>query len=240
MSSQRAKTRSAVPPADLEPILRKLQSRERLRASLRIVAFIFGLPLAFVGPLVLGTMFWMACGMLYRWYAWWYFFLGTSALAIPALFVTELRTGGSYLSEVISPEEAKRAEIAQGIKTVGMLVSPRMGNTLMLAAALAAPRASMAGFIEIFLTGPRLLLTAFRDVGMIRRLQGTNMQLTALLLHQLLQAKVGIPTEKLLRPGQELELIELPLAYLVFYDWIGVAADGSKAWILTRALEDLK
>jgi hypothetical protein len=231
---------STISPADLAPILQKLQSRERGRALLRIMAFIFGLPLALVGPLVLGTMFWFACGMLYQWYPWLYFFLGTSVVAIPALFVTELRTAGNYLSEAVTPAEAKQAAIAQNVKMAGTAMVPQMGNTLALAAVLASPRVSAAGFVEVFLTGPRLLLTAFRDTDMLKKLHGADLQLAAILLRQLLQARVGIPTKKLLRPGQTMKQIEQPLAYLVYYDWTGVAADGSKVWILTQSIEELK
>src|SRR4051812_27796175 len=85
-----------------------------------LLPFSFGLPLAFVAPLILGTMFWLACNILVRWYPWSYFFWGTALIALialPALFLTELRTSGNYLASVITPEEAKRACIAQGIKT---------------------------------------------------------------------------------------------------------------------------
>jgi hypothetical protein len=226
--------------ADETGILGKLRARERGRRAMRGVALGAGVPLTFLGPVVLGTMFWVACGMLWHWYGWWIFFLGTSVVAIPALVVTEMRTGGRYLSEVITPEEARRAEIAQGVKVVGTVMMPRARDTLALAAVLASPRASTAGFVELFLAGPRMVLSAVRDREMLRRLRGADAQVAALLLHELLRARVGIPTARLLKRGQTMEQIELPLAYLVFYDWAGIAEGGTKVWVLTTAVEELK
>jgi len=227
------------PAVDVAPILHKLLIRKRRRGLARVLGFVFGLPLLFLGPAVLGTMFWVACILLYQWYPWTWFFLGTCAVAIPALFVTEIRTAGEFMSAAITPDQANRAMAAQAVKTVGTLINPRLGNTLALAAAIASPRASTAGFVELFLTGPRLLLSAFRNTRMTIRLRSVDVERTALLLHQLLRANIGVPIQSLLQKSERPGDLELPLAYLVFHDWAAVAADHSKAWILSDAKKDL-
>jgi hypothetical protein len=174
---------------------------------------------------MLSTMFWIATGLLHHFYPWSWFFWGTCAIVIPTLFFTEIRTAGNYMSEVISPEEAQRAQIAHGMQAVGTLLNPRMSNTLALAAAIATPRASMAGFIELFLIGPRLILNATRTARLMSRLRGNDIHRTALLLHQLRIANVGIDLQRLLQNRETPADLELPLAYLVFYDWAGVAAN---------------
>jgi uncharacterized membrane protein YjfL (UPF0719 family) len=221
------------------PILRKLQARQARRTLVSIAGYIFGIPLMFLGPLMLGTMFWLSCLLLYRWYPWTWFFWGTCAIVIPVLIYTEIRTSGAFMSEAISEEEATRGQIAHGMAAVGGMINPGMGSTLSMAAMLASPRASMAGFIELFLLGPRMLLSSFQSTRLTMRLRGNDMQRTAQLLHDLRRANIGIAITRLLHKGEEPADLELPLTYLVFYDWAGVAADQSKAWILTEAKTDL-
>ncbi|MBK8269715.1 MAG: hypothetical protein IPK83_16045 [Planctomycetes bacterium] len=60
--------------ANLDGIQAALSRRASLRKWRAVAGIVMGVPLCFVAPFLLGTLFWFSCGMLFGWHSWIWFF----------------------------------------------------------------------------------------------------------------------------------------------------------------------
>lgn len=206
--------------------------RQDLLFRVKVAAmFLCGIPLSLVGPLVLGTIFWMALRLWGFGFDWSLCFWAAAVVVIPLLYRLEARTGGSFLSQA-----AEDMSPTGPLPPIAML---NFGGVGMLGAALANPRASAAGLTDVFLFGPRMVVSAWRQVRVRRLSAGLDLGRAAAAIQALAAVNAGIPTDQLLATGESQQALSRVLAFLVFFDWIGIAHDGAKVWLLTQARKSL-
>lgn len=197
-----------------------------------------GLPFSFVGPIFLGTIFWVALGFgkgmgMAPLSSWLLLVFGLSVVVIPLLFRMESRTGGGYLAEVLRDSDV------HGMPGIAF----QHGTTRDVAAVgtmLANPRAFSSVFVEFFLFGPRMALGGYRQARMARRLAAADRPRAAQVLQRLLAVDGGIPSTSLLQRGETLDALLPTLAYLIFYEWIGVGHGWERVWIDSEARSKLR
>ncbi len=206
-----------------QAILSKLKGQARLLLAKRIMLLAAGAPLSLLGPLILGTIFWFAGWQFGLGASWSACFWVTSAVMVPLLLGLEARTGGNYLGEAVADSEGISSEEAMVIQAAGL--------DGMLFQIGRNPKASLAGLVEIFLTGPRMLISAWRDFRIGLRCRGARLARAAQIVGALYRSGAGLPPRKLLNAGEGLTDLLGPIAYLAYHQWIGVAASGDKLWL---------
>lgn len=223
---------------DAAPLIPRLTERFKRREALSAVKhfamLIFGLPLTLIGPLLLATVFWFACLRLTQWdVSWLSFFFVLTAITVPLLFRLELRTAGRYFDEATS----NLNEYAP--KHYALL--PHYYRSLGVVAGLAAnPRASSASAVELFLSGPRLILGAWRGMKARRMLANVDRTRAAQVVGALLSLDHALGTKDVLQPGEELTDLLPVLAYLAYHRFVGVGDDMNKVWLSSEAREELR
>ncbi len=218
-----------------ESIRSALSRRIRRRWLQASAGIVFGLPLCFVGPFVLASLFWFSAGQLVGWYPWIWYFWGCAIFIFPLLIRLEIRTGGNFLGE------ASRDFVTDGsLDALGMVGVP-IGGSLGASAAMSAsnPRAATSGFVELFLTGPRFLVPGIRHLRARRSFKEIDQDFAALLVARVLTVSSAVPIKSLMTPGQPPEKLGKTLHWLAFYDWIGVGEKGQKVFLYSESREAL-
>lgn len=203
-----------------------LARRAKVRCAVALARLAAGFPLCFVGPLVLGTLFWFISGQLIGWNPWWWFVGGLSVLMIPLLFRMEFRTGGDYLGSV-SRDPGPQLPGGEFLTGTGWMIAGMPG--MIAANAAAAPRTASAGLVEVFLLGPRMMVSGARHLRNARRLRAASLDRAVAILWQLVVHEQGVPLERLPVSRDERAEVAGALAWLAFYDWIGIGEKGAKA-----------
>lgn len=192
-----------------------------------------GVPLCFVAPFLLGTLFWFSCGMLFGWHSWIWFFLGMAALTIPLLIHLEWRTGGNFLGE--AGRDFAKDSAWDGLAMLGLpFGSPA------LAIAAANPRAATAGFMELFLIGPRLLVPGVRHLALAARLRMVDTVRAARVMEKLLTASSAMVMKSLLEAWEQPQVLGFTIYWLAFYDWIGIGEKGQRIILFSESREALR
>jgi hypothetical protein len=106
--------------------------------------------------------------------------------------------------------------------------------TAALGVELARQRPPMTGLLEFFLIGPQLVVSALRKLRLRRLSESASIDRIINVSDVLCRLQGGAVTEKLLEPPETPGQLSEVLAYLLFFEWIGVANDGTKVWILTE------
>ncbi|MFQ5502965.1 MAG: hypothetical protein ACE5EQ_11810 [Phycisphaerae bacterium] len=215
----------------------KLMRRVQLRRLNAVAGILFGFPFIFVAPLILGSIFWFVTGSLTdQWYHWNWFFLGLSIITAPLLFRLEMQTGGDYLGKAMkdakplverSDEMVAAAYI--GIGLVGGLA----------VAMLTRPRASSAGFVELFLFGPRIVLGGLRHLRQAGRLPNIDKRKASRVITVLLSRSQGVGAEELQAVDESHHDLLLILIWLAFYGWIGVTEDQKRVFLYSESRDIL-
>jgi hypothetical protein len=109
-----------------------------------------------------------------------------------------------------------------------------------LGVALARQRPPMTGLMEFFLIGPQIVVGALRKMRLRRLSETAGIDRIVQVCDALTKLQGGALTDKVMEPSETPAQLSRVLAYLVFFDWIGVAKDGTKVWILTEARKELK
>jgi hypothetical protein len=213
---------------DTASIRLRFKQRESFLAGGIATLLLIGVPMLFIGPLALASLFWFATLNLFGYYPWTWFFWGFVVILIPLLFWTERRTRGGFLADTVIE--------AGGGSELPYLLGGDLGLLISFAT---NPRVTMSGFIEIFLTGPRFVLDAFEKMNRARRVRSVDQDRAAAIVADLLRTDRGVPIQSLVRPGERLATLDVSLAYLLFFDWIGLSKDRSRVWILTEARQRL-
>jgi hypothetical protein len=217
-----------IPEHAISNVLMHMRRREVLFRIKTTAMFVFGIPLSLVGPLFLSFAFWVcACRFYDHDVRWAWFFWGAVVVVIPLLYQLEIRTRGDYLGTVAT---------APGIAAPpgGMMAPGSYGPILGIAAVAANPTQSAAGFVEIFLFGPRLVLGAWRQTRLAGHLKDADVNRAAEIIAQLNARDSGLDVEKLIRKGETFERLLPTFAYLSFHQWIGVNEGWNRIWILTE------
>jgi len=214
-----------------ESIANKLRARSGRRRMLAIVGILAGLPCCLFAPLILGSLFWFSYGQLFGFVPWNYFFFGAVVVCLPLLFMLEIRTNGGFLDEVMSdpgPEIPGGADFARRLLVFGPLPALAAGTAV-------EPRRSVAGFVELFLFGPRLIVNGLRHLRQIHKLPSPNLTLAAKILTLLCEREAGIPIAALNSSKVEADEIDRTIFWLAFYGWIGISKDWQKIFIFSES-----
>ena len=197
-----------------------LRQRERLKKLGVAVLLAFGLPSLCFGPFIMGCIYWLLALIWGLYVPWTWMLLGTFAVFVPLLFWTEWRTRGSfYTTSVLSSYGNSRdpSALMTGLGDVDGLIS-----------FVRCPRDPYVGLVELFLWGPRQVLEAMTTIRDLRRLAPADRNCAAEILRGL--ALTDHMDVKAIAPGRE-GGVGLAIAYLVYYDWVGISADRSRVWM---------
>ena len=141
-----------------------------------------------------------------------------TALVWPILFRFEIQSQGGLGKEitdafVAAENEKKTPPSFKHLGTLGM--------------ALARQRPPMSGVLEFFLIGPQLVVSAIRKLRIRRLSEKAGIDRIIQVCEILLKIQGGAATEKLLEPKETPAQLSEVLAYLLFFEWIGAATDGT-------------
>ena len=146
---------------------------------------------------------------------WWYFFM-TSIVSVPLLFLLDRATRGKLLEEAAETFEGK-SPAAQRIMGRGMFA---------------------VVVIEMGLWGPRALTRAFGRLSGSKQMAGADRAAAATILANLLRGNDGLPIGQALANVSP-NLSSDALVYLAYYDWVGIAKDGARVWVLSDVKKHL-
>jgi hypothetical protein len=204
--------------------LRRRDSRFLLNTYLELGG---GILLSFLAPLAIALFvrtlcwFWKAHHCPWAWS-----FIGGAIVTLPLLFRLELLAQGGLLREL-----ADRFNAATFPKDE----PPSFKHVGAVGTALAQTRTPVTGSVEFFLIGPRMVVSALRQLRMRALSKDADPQRVLRIAEALYTLEVGAATEKMLDPNEPPQQLCKVLAYLLFFDWIGIANDGSKVWLLTES-----
>jgi hypothetical protein len=179
-----------------------------MAAPLAVFVFVYALSRLWGKPLPLG---WMA--------------LGAVVVTLPWLFRFEILAQDGLGKEV----SEKFAEAEQQKKT-----PPSFAHLGALGVALARQRPPMTGLLEFFLIGPQLVVSALRKLSLRKLSVDASIDRIIGVSDILCKLQGGAVTDKLLEAPETPAQLSRVLAYLIFFEWIGVANDGTKVWMLTE------
>lgn len=188
-----------------------------------LLRFSIGVPLTLLGPVVVGTAFWLICrrygvalpiGYLAT--------LGVFCAAlVPLLMLLERGTHGQYFSNA-----------------AGDLTHPRdirsYGEWEMNQA-----QATWHAYVEIALTGPRLLWEAIDQLRGRNQVSDADAALAAELVEHLRAAGAAMPVRELFAPHRPADDVHRAVGLLKHLDWADVSADGRRVWLRSDAVERL-
>ena len=222
----------------LQVLVARLRRSDGLHRLKLCTLIVLGLPLTFVGPLILATIFWFVCVRLIQWHVpWWWLFLGLTVVMVPLLFRLEVRTAGRYLDEVMDGFN----EYCPQLNALSLHCYAGLGGAAgATAGVLINPRGTSAGLVEIFLVGPRMMLSGWRGFQAERQLASVDRLQAGKVIAELLASDRALKMEALLSPGEELNDLLATLAYLAVRGWVGLGERMTKVWLDSAAREDLQ
>ena len=220
-SSPDASPRPAVDyarPVTVQHILRELVASEAVETSGVLMKFVIGLPLCLFGPLLITAI---AKSIEAKWdgHVLPGFAVSSSAVAlvlVPLMFWYERRTRGEFYGEALRGESVERAS-SRG--------EYEMRNTT---------RAWIA-FVEIALTGPRLVLEACDAARGRTRCGQAERTLAAEIVADLFEAGRGVPSKSLFKPGRPPRDVVSAVDSLTRLDWVGTSKARDRIWLSSRA-----
>lgn len=209
--------------------------RHRARATLTKawIALGCGVPLCFLGPVILGSIFWMAALFgLRKWTPWLWWFGGVSILGIPSAFRLEIRSRGKFLDETLAEAAAHDSDVMGRLTSVTMLYGAGWG---LLGSLGADPGLTTAGFVEFFLSGPRLVLWGLRTIRAGRSGGVIDWGRAAKVVAFLLSRQDGVEPAALLTGGERMAELSPVLLWLAGQGWLGVVATGDRVFLYSES-----
>jgi hypothetical protein len=100
-------------------------------------------------------------------------------------------------------------------------------------------RTPFNGLLEFFLIGPNLAVRSLRKLMLRKIAMSANFDRIVELTEIMTRLQGGAEIEKLRGERETPQQLSCALAYLIFFDWAGVAKDGTKVWIHTEARREL-
>jgi energy-coupling factor transporter transmembrane protein EcfT len=203
--------------SDVEQHLLRREAAKRWTVAVLLAV---GLPALLFGPVILSSIYWFLAVVWGIYFSWSWAFLGSLVVLVPLLFWTEWKSGGSYYASAVLSSYGKSddsATLATGFSDVDALVN-----------FAEHPRDPMIGLVELFLWGPRQVLEAFATLRDTRQVAGADRHRAAEILTSL-QLRDHADLRSLVSSGQA--QTGMAVAYLIYYDWVGISADKSRIWI---------
>ncbi len=223
----------------MDRILHWLRNRERVHRAKTTCMLFAGVPLSFVGPAAVATIFWLAIvfgsrslrhGFPIGWLG---LFAILCLIMIPLLYRLELRTGGAYFSDVLGKTNVHGAR--------GIIAMPGIGRDIAAAGTLLAnSRAASSLIVEFFLFGPRLTICGFGQARLARRVQLPDLAPAAEVIEALLRCQSGVETSSLVDANANKDSLLPVLAYLAFHQWIGVGKNWERVWLDSESRRTLQ
>lgn len=168
---------------------------------------------------------------LWRWNcSWWIILLAGTIATLPWLYRKEIQAQGGLLDDV--RDSFNRAAMAKESP-------PSFKHVGLLGDALARNRTPLTGLVEFFLIGPNLVIASLRNLRLRQLSRDAEQERIAKVVDALCKLQGGAAPDKLLEEKEAPQQFSRVLAYLLFFDWIGIADDGSKVWMLTEARREL-
>lgn len=207
-------------------ILTQLQHRHANFFAKMYLQVMLGLALSMMAPVALFLFIFLLAWFWGKYLPWGWGIAVATALTWPLLFRFEILTqgglGGEITDEFVAAEHEKKTP-------------PSFKHLGTLGVALARQRPPMTGLLEFFLIGPQLVVSALRKLRIRKLSEKAGINRIVQVCEILVKIQGGAATEKLLEPEETPAQLSEVLAYLLFFEWIGVANDGTKVWILTEA-----
>lgn len=213
-----------------EDILLVLEQRADSRKLIALVKLFAGLPVCLLGPIVISTMLWFAVMALFRGSASWLWIFGPLALVmIPLLFRMERQTRGRYFDDSFH---------AINDRYSGFLplthIGPGSGGGLMgraIAGVVLNPEGTASIFVEVFLLGPRIVLSALSHLRGARVFEDLDRNRIVDAVQALLKRQTGVSPSELLKSGETIGDIVPALAWLGFHGWLGVVGKAERVFL---------
>ncbi len=221
--------------SDVESIIiTRLKRRARWRGVLALVGMLAGLPLSFLAALFLGTSFWLAGALLLPYQIAWSLWVGgMAAVTFPLLLYTEWRTCGDFMGEMardVGPEAGSDYRV-----TPIMFHGGGVGLAVVASMITINPRARTAGIMELFLTGPRWLLSGWRHLRVARKLPAVDESALSTLVRRLLDRETGWTLDALTPHFESRDRLMDSLIWLAFYGWVGVSKGHDRIYIYSES-----
>jgi hypothetical protein len=108
-----------------------------------------------------------------------------------------------------------------------------------LAPVLANPRSFSASITEVFLCGPRLVISAFRQRRIRRRLGKVDVRRAARLVAELVSRTEGLELSAVPKGTERLNDVLPVLNWLVLVGWIGVGQQVPRVYLYSEARDGL-
>jgi len=202
----------------------RLRHREHMKRAGAAVLLAIGLPALCLGPFIVACIYWLLVALWGFYVPWLWMLLGTFAVLVPLLFWTEWRTRGSFYTTSVLATYGNRSDLpppVTGFSDVDGLIR-----------FVRHPRDPYVGLIELFLWGPRQILEAITTIHDSGCVAAADRNCAAEILRMLVLTDHA--DVKALASGRQSE-VGMAIAYLVYYDWIGISADRTKVWIETAS-----
>lgn len=206
-----------------EQTYRLLVQSRRLDAGALLLRLAIGVPLTLLAPAALATLFWVVCRRsnvaLPIGYP---LVLAVFCAAfVPILMMVERRTGGGYYAEA-----ARGLTHPRDIKSRGEWE-------------LNQAEAAWYAYVEIALTGPRLLWEAIDHLRGRSGLTDADAAMAAELVEHLRAAGAAVAVRDLVAPHRPPDDVHRAVALLKQLDWADTSADGRRVWLRTDAAKRL-
>lgn len=216
--------------ATIEAVLRR---REGLRQVRAYCSLVLGAPLTLISPFVLGSIFWVVSGLLFEsWYHWGWFFLALAVITIPLLFRLELKSGGDYLSDTMKDVGPPLPGAGEMTMKAHVAIGPFAGLAVSM---VTSPRVSSAGLVEIFLMGPRMIVSGIRRLRQVRAFPPIDSRLASRIIARLLSHDSGLRLEELPKDGVGSDQLLSVLRWLAYYDWIGISEAKDRVFLYSES-----
>jgi hypothetical protein len=193
-----------------------------------LLMFALGIPLSFVGPALLASIFHAAfLKARIGWNpAWLNLFLISSLIIIPILYITEWRSRGDFLVEEMR-WQGTTADHFYSASSYGEWESRQS-------------MAAGAAYAEILLFAPRQVFSAIAGIRQRVHITSDELHRASEIVRALQLADGGVPIAQLRRGEESKESLRRILRYLQFHDWIDISKKGDRAWLISTARKRLK
>jgi hypothetical protein len=211
---------------NLEKIRTHLQQRHSNFFLKNYLQVMLGLALSLMAPVALFFFIWVLAWCWGKYLPWGWGLLISTAVVWSFLYRFEIQTqrglGREITDEFIAAEQEKKTP-------------PSFRHLGTLGVALARQRPPMTSLLEFFLIGPQLVVSSVRKLRIRRLSENASIDRIIRVCEILQKLQGGAAPEKLLEEKETPAQLSEVLAYLLFFEWIGVATDGTKVWMLTEA-----
>jgi len=207
----------------IQRVVGELSADEKLGAASVGVKLLLGVPLCLLGPLFVTALL---SSIEYRAHGEWLpgfgmTFLLVTAVLVPLLMLLERRTRGQFLSDSVKGESTPWSASSYGEYE------------------LQSAKLAWIGYVEVALTGPRLVLEA---VGSLRGRKPVDPPLrvaAAEIAVELFDAGEGMPLQQLVRQDRPPAYVWRAVSYLARREWVGISSRRDRVWLATPVRERL-